>query len=63
MGPDGGKYNSVVNSSVVKTGGGFFMKKDSNEVYEQEFTSVDPFAYLDLFTEEMHYGSLYHNAL
>jgi len=29
----------------VKHGGGFFMERNSNDVYEAEFTSVDPFSY------------------
>ena len=47
MGPNGGKYLRIICNCdcLVKIGGGFFMIKNSNDVYDEEFQSIDPFSY------------------
>jgi hypothetical protein len=38
-------------------GGGYFVKTNSNDIYEKEFTATDPWEYC--FTEQMNYGSMF----
>ena len=39
------------------------MLASSNDVYEEEFSAKDPYSYQDLFTEKMHYGALFNDAI
>jgi len=35
------------------------MACNSNDIYEKEFTQIDPWEYQDIFTEKMNYGSMF----
>jgi len=47
IGADGSKYYQSSNNllRLETLGGGYFMKCNSNEVYEKEFTAIDPWDY------------------
>lgn len=47
------------NIALEIMGGGYFVKCNSNEIYEKEFTSTNPWEYQDCFTERMNYGSMF----
>jgi len=54
-----GLKEGVIGPDGKKLGGGYFMKCNSNEIYEKEFTGTDPWAYQDIFTETQNYGSMF----
>jgi len=54
-----GLKEGVIGPDGKTMGGGYFMKCNSNEIYEKEFTSTNPWEYQDCFTENMHYGSMF----
>ena len=51
--------NNPNNIALEIMGGGYFVKCNSNEIYEKEFTATDPWEYQDCFTEKMNYGSMF----
>jgi len=38
------------------------MKRQAQEIFDAEFTAVDPWEYQDRFTEQQNYGSIFNNA-
>lgn len=54
-----GLKEGIIMPDGTKCGGGYFRQKSANEIFEAEFSAVDPFAYQDRFTENMNYGSLF----
>jgi DnaJ-class molecular chaperone len=54
-----GLKEGVVGPDGKIMGGGYFVKCNSNEIYEKEFTATDPWEYQDCFTEKMNYGSMF----
>lgn len=57
-----GLKEGIIGSDGKKYGGGFFMKRQAQEIFDAEFTAVDPWEYQDRFTEGQNYGSIFNNA-